>query len=56
MKKFEVGEVVKVIGQDVKMTIKYVAATMATCQWFDTHDHLHEADFKKEVLEYARDN
>jgi len=50
----EIGDVVKVIGQTVKMTVSYVGKDLVTCQWFDKEDHLHEANVKKEILVSAK--
>ena len=53
---FSVGYVVRLYGSECLMTVKNVNTNedIVTCQWFDTDDHLHEAEFITSVLTIVR--
>jgi uncharacterized protein YodC (DUF2158 family) len=57
--KFVVGQVVKVKGQGLRMTIERVREGQIECDvdcvWFDDNDILHRATFDDRILEFVDD-
>ncbi len=48
---FKAGDVVRVKGTDVKMTIHSVSSKYITCIWFDKDNHFQRLGFATEILE-----
>lgn len=49
--RFEPGDIVQVIGQPMKMTVKwYTFAGRVTTIWFDSFGNLNSAEFEESAL------
>lgn len=51
----KVGDVVRIKGTKIKMTVNYISATIAETVWFDVNGILNKDNFAKEALELAND-
>lgn len=49
-KELEVGEVVRLNGSQVKMTVEVVFDTKVKCVWFDAKNQLRREEFKKSIV------
>jgi uncharacterized protein YodC (DUF2158 family) len=47
---FVAGDVVKLKGSHVIMTVEAVLDNKVKCVWFDVNNHLHRDEFKKITL------
>ena len=52
-KELEVGDVVKLKGGQVKMTVEAVLDNKIKCVWFDVKNQLKRDEFKKVILTRA---
>ncbi len=51
MAEVKTGDVVRMKGQDTKMTVATEGKDWVKCQWFDTAGELHTREFKVALLE-----
>ncbi len=49
-KEIVVGDVVKLNGNQTKMTVEAVLDNKVKCVWFDAKNQLHRDEFKKVIL------
>ena len=48
--KFEIGDIVSLIGEKRKMTVTKIHGCNVSCSWFTTLGELQKADFPKGAL------
>ena len=51
----KVGDVVRVKGTTMKMTVNYITSLVIETVWFDANNNLNRDSFSKETLELADD-
>jgi uncharacterized protein YodC (DUF2158 family) len=51
---FKIGDVVRLIGSDVNMTVTLVVLDNVYAMWFDTSNHLQHSAFKSQLLSKRR--
>ena len=58
VRKYAAGDVVKVMAQNVLMTVESTGSGAlmhrVNCVWFDAHNQLHRDSFNAPILEFVR--